>query len=262
MKIFNLFIAIIIALFFASCGNKSEIKHCELPDLYLAGEEGVYKDTTEKWELREKKVLRWDSLCGSDSVLVKYNVKTGITVKEFPYIEQGKKVNLDSLVSANNCNTIGGATVGPVNPPNRDNNNSSARGGEDGNGGFFSGLKMPEELAGILSFLLWLIVVAVVLAILFGLYRLLRYLASGTSKRSDRTSRHSERISNHDDEDESQQQNGYHQFNKVEKGKPATRKTVMPDGSIIIPAALGKLKKEEIKIHITREYYEDGTEKQ
>lgn len=106
-------IVLATAMFFASCDNNQNQK-CNLPDLYLQGEESVIVDSTDNWVLKTKKVVRYNSSCDSDSVDVKYYVKKGVSINRIPYTAQGQKANLDSLLAAQKC----GVVVGPVDPPN------------------------------------------------------------------------------------------------------------------------------------------------
>ncbi len=243
MKIFNLFIAIIIALFFSSCSNNNQQKSLSFPDLYLEGDSGVYTDSTANWVWKTKKIVRYNSSCDSDSVVIKYPIEKDVTTKDFGFKNQGRKFNMDSALAAQNA-----AIVVPVNPSNGNNSYSGGGNYEGGNGG--SNFEIPawvwELLFGLLAFILFCLLV-------WALISLISYLRRGPARREEVVNYNTQHHHyNHP------QQTGaagtQQQPVAVTPGQPLVQSTCMAGapGSVVIPPPVQKMKKETITI--VREY--------
>ncbi len=229
-------------MFLASCENKPQQRVCDMPKLYLEGNEEAYIDTTPKWELKEKKVVRWDSLCGSDTVKVKYFVKNGFSTNRIEYTTQGKLANLDSIAASQNCNVIGGTTFDPYYPPSggdMDNGNY-----ESGNGGSSAGFcGLPEWLMCLICFILFCLLV-------WALISLINYLRREPITREEVVNYNTQ----HHHYNQPQQAGAagtQQQLAAVKPGQPLVQSTCMAGtpGSVVIPPPAQQMKSETITIH-------------
>lgn len=229
-------IALFSIIFLSSCNNKQNQK-CNLPDLYLEGDSGVYVDSTANYVTKTKKVVRYNSSCDSDSVVVKYLVKKDVTAKEFGFKSQGKKANLDSLLAAQKCG------MGIVGPAVIDNG-----GGNDSNGGF-SGI--PNWLKN----LLWILFA---LLLLLAVLWLLRQLGEAlfAPRRPYQPNPPAYRVDQPAPVAPVQQPTQQQPIAPVTTGNPQIQSTCISGvtpGAIVIPPALANL--EEETISITRRYF-------